>query len=703
MDVSFFFFTDSRQYFSPENPQFEILPSTSGQSSKDQSSQKNQKRTDDSTTDCSSDSESTSSSDSSSTTLNEDSDDSVKDPDFEIEQSRSCAISKDSETEDDINNSNNFADPSSSSISRVTTSNSHPDDTPIPDTKKRTRKRVAQPTEWKQNKRKILRNAGCAYVTLKTKVQKDARKIKPPCSERCKLKCQEKLTEQDREAFFQDFWGLKDINRQRDFISRHMTPIQRKYRYTTTQKGRQLNNAFYFTKMGQQIRICKTFFMNTLDINNRVIQTVVKKRKDTGLVEEDKRGKHHGHHKLPDGIKESIRNHINSIPRIESHYLRQQTTREFIEGGKTISDLHRDYVEECKRNNKPHGNYVMYAKIFNTEFNLGFFVPKKDRCELCVAYENAENKQNLQQKYDQHLREKELSRQEKQRDKDIASETNIVAVYDLQAVLPVPKGDVSVFYYKSKLNCFNFTISDLVSKKTESFFWHEGVGNRGSDEIGTCLLQFIEKKLSEVSHGSAVDFTFYSDNCGGQNKNKFILALYTYCVLHYEKLNSITHKFLVTGHTQNEGDSVHSVIEKCIKRSLKSGPIYVPSQYAQLIRTAKKTGSPYSVNELSFNDFISLKKLHAELRFGAGNLKIKDVKVVKFMKETPCILYYKNSYEDQDFSEAKIWRTNPEVLPVLKPAYSRQLSISERKKADLMSLVDSNHVPRFYASFYNQL
>ena len=81
-----------------------------------------------------------------------------------------------------------------------------------------------------------------------------------------------------------------------------MAPIKRKYRYATTQKGRQLNNAFYLTKMGCQIQICKTFFMNTIDINNRVIQTVVKKRTSAGSVEEDKRGKHFNHHKLPNCV-----------------------------------------------------------------------------------------------------------------------------------------------------------------------------------------------------------------------------------------------------------------------------------------------------------------------------------------------------------------------------------------------------------------
>ncbi|CAK1581384.1 unnamed protein product [Parnassius mnemosyne] len=497
----------------------EVIPSTSSIEVKDQSSKQIEKPIDDSSTDSSSDTESTCSSDSSSSTSNEDSDDSVKDPDFQIKERRSIKISDDSETEDNVGNQ---ATPAATSS--VSTLYSNLDDT-IPDTKKRSRKRVAKPTEWLQNKCKILRNAGSAYVTLKTKVKKDARKIKPPCSERCRLKCKEKFSEVDREAVFKEFWELKDINRQRDFINRHMAPIKRKYRYTTTQKGRQLNHAFYLTKMGCQIQICKTFFMNTIDINNRVIQTVIKKRTSAGFVEEDKRGKHHSHHKLPECVKESIRNHINSIPRIESHYLRQQTAREFIEGGKTIADLHREYVEECGLNNRPHSNYVMYAKIFNTEFNLGFFEPKKDRCELCVAYEIAEDKQHLQQIYDQHLLEKQLSRQEKQCDKDNASETNIIAVYDLQAVLPVPKGDVSVFYYKSKLNCFNFTVSNLATKATECYFWHEGIGNRGSDEIGSCILQFIEKILSQINDGSAIDITFYSDNCGGQNKNKFIMAL----------------------------------------------------------------------------------------------------------------------------------------------------------------------------------
>lgn len=50
-------------------------------------------------------------------------------------------------------------------------------------------------------------------------------------------------------------------------------------------------------------------------------------------------------------------------------------------------------------------HYEMYAKIFNTEFNISFFISKKDRCELCVSYENADDssKEKLNEKYTTHL------------------------------------------------------------------------------------------------------------------------------------------------------------------------------------------------------------------------------------------------------------------------------------------------------------
>ena len=199
--------------------------------------------------------------------------------------------------------------------------------------------------------------------------------------------------------------------------------------------------------------------------------------------------------------------------------------------------------------------------------------------------------------------EKELSRKEKDNDKQTLVDKAVLAVYDLQAVIPLPKGECSAFYYSSKLNVLNFTITDLIKKNTECYVWDESNSHRGANELGTCVLKYIEKHIGTYKH-----VVFYSDNCSGQQKNQFMLAAYIFALRKFD-LNSITHKFLIKGHTQNEGDSVHSLIERKTKQALKSGPIYTPEGLVSLIRTAKRTGEPFSVNELSYEDFFDLKLL----------------------------------------------------------------------------------------------
>lgn len=152
-----------------------------------------------------------------------------------------------------------------------------------------------------------------------------------------------------------------------------------------------------------------------------------------------------------------------------------------------------------------------------------FFSPKKDQCDVCESFKNADEqgKANLVDAYDLHPKEKELSRKEKEADKINANGTH-VAVYDLQAVMPVPRGQVSSFYYKSKLNCYNFTISDLNAKNVNCYFWNETEGKRGAVEIGSCVLKYMQA-VTETAETTS-NIVFYSDNCCGQQKNKYLLA-----------------------------------------------------------------------------------------------------------------------------------------------------------------------------------
>ena len=58
-----------------------------------------------------------------------------------------------------------------------------------------------------------------------------------------------------------------------------------------------------------------------------------------------------------------------------------------------------------------------------------------------------------------------------------------------------PKGDPSAF--SRRLNCMNFTVYDLKSSKGDCFFWSEDQAGKGTDEVGTCIVDYLEEKAKD--------------------------------------------------------------------------------------------------------------------------------------------------------------------------------------------------------------
>ncbi|KAL0833092.1 hypothetical protein ABMA28_001202 [Loxostege sticticalis] len=581
------------------------------------------------------------------------------------------------------------------------------------------KKRRRNEANWKANIAKRLRNSGKSYQSTKTKKIVPNRKLKPSCNDKCKFQCGSNFTEEQRQKILNDYWSLGEIEKQWTFIANSVDVVTPKHRYVKIDSDgniattRNNNNAFFLTISGAKTRVCKQFFKNTLGINNRPIETALKKKNnDTNISSmKDNRGSHQNHNKVDESIKEGIKLFIESIPKIESHYIRANSKRHYIDGSKAVTDLHRDYVERCKSQNLPYGTYMMFYRIFTQDFNISFFTPKKDLCDVCEAYKNItdEEKESQKQDYEKHMSEKDLSRSEKEQDK--ANKNIFVAVYDLQAVFQCPKGDVSVFYYKSKLNVLNLTIYDLKNNSVESYVWDESNANRGVNEIGTCVYQYL-KKISATAED--LDVVFYSDNCAGQQKNKFMISMYLYAVKTLPNLNSITHKYLIKGHTQNEGDSAHSQIEREVKRQLRSGPMYTPDAFIGAIKGARKKGEPFHVNEMCFDDFYDWKSICNQMNFNLtkdednNTVKLAGLKVIKVQRTDQDAIFFKESYADKLFKKAIVIRRkksyNNESLNMdLKKAYLRKPGLAERKKADLMDLVNKNLIPRYHKAFYESL
>lgn len=182
---------------------------------------------------------------------------------------------------------------------------------------------------------------------------------------------------------------------------------------------------------------------------------------------------------IEEDVKQNIRDHINSSEFIESH-CRINTSRLYLPPTLTVAKMYSLYEEHCKDNNiKKPASESMYRKKFPEEFNISFFRPKKDLCDICHAYEQSttEEKEKLGEEYRLHRDTRTKAREAKNLDKEKAVKDPhfLAASFDLQKALPVPKSDVGLAYYKLKLQTYNFSIFNLGTNDGTCYMWHEGL------------------------------------------------------------------------------------------------------------------------------------------------------------------------------------------------------------------------------------
>lgn len=223
--------------------------------------------------------------------------------------------------------------------------------------------------------------------------------------------------------------------------------------------------------------------------------------------------------------------------------------------------------------------------------------------------------------------------------------------FDLQTIVSLSFAGDNQLYCKRKLNVYNFTIFDGHNKYGYCFVWDECNGNEGSSEIATCLLKYITKLPETVSHVST-----FSDTCGGQNRNKNIMAAMLYEVNTIENIKIIDLKFMESGHPYLEADSMQATIERA--RRLKK--IYNIREWVLLFSCARIHSNPYKVITLNHNDFYDLEKL-VNLMVLTTTINIKREKVnwlkikwMRFDKSEPNIMQYKYGLQDTEFKRLDI-------------------------------------------------
>ncbi|XP_031329124.1 uncharacterized protein LOC116160125 [Photinus pyralis] len=177
-----------------------------------------------------------------------------------------------------------------------------------------------------------------------------------------------------------------------------------------------------------------------------------------------------------------------------------------------------------------------------------------------------------------------------------------------------------------------------------------------------------------------------------------------------------TSDFFYKRHTQNEGDSMHSTIEKEKKRMLKSNNtiINVPAQWIPLIALSKKKSPPYAVYEVTQRDVYDIKVLcgntgkNYSIDVDGKKVNWNQIKIIHFEKTHPKTIFFKTDYSQQYYNRILVdHRQRKPTISFkdikLKCAYDRPLPISKKKYNGLMELCSKKALPLQYHQFYKNL
>lgn len=397
------------------------------------------------------------------------------------------------------------------------------------------------------------------------------------CTVKCKRNCSTKISMEQRRVIFSSYYSL-DLNGknvmlfnciQRKNVKQHRKNIVKPKKNTFVYKIKLPNQ-------NEPTVVCKSAFCSIFQISTKKVEIIQAKHSAGQIIPtEDKRGKHSNRaNKTLDEVVNEVVDHIASFPAESSHYSRNcNPNKKYLSPTLSISQMHQLYIDRCKSKELPQHyfiKYSVYANIFSTKFNLSFGQPRSDTCAKCDAKEDdEEHKANYRKAFEQQKIDRARAK---------CNGKVLYLTFDLQQVMPLPKLTVSRAFYLRQLAFYNCGIHSIAANGATQFMmtWTENGAKRGSNEILSCLFEFVQ------NIGPMETMLAWSDSCAGQNKNFNLIALYQYLILH-KYFELLDHKFPEVGHSYLDSDRDFGRIEKVLRKHEK---ISSPEEYRSHIKSA---------------------------------------------------------------------------------------------------------------------
>lgn len=263
--------------------------------------------------------------------------------------------------------------------------------------------------------------------------------------------------------------------------------------------------------------------------------------------------------------KDKVREFIGELKGKESHYNRKKSQRIYLDASLNIKKLHNMYLSQCNIEHRVH--FSMFRRVFVTEFNIGFSSPATDICAQCTRLKYMIKRETDINKKNQFQAELTIHKKRANafysRLKENPS-NSITFCFDLEQVQPLPKTPINDAFYAQQVSMYVFCCVDSQSKNPTFFTWTEDMSGRGSIEVGSALLSYLDS----LDYNNIKTVRLFCDGCAGQNKNNHVIHT-LYFWLRFKAPIQVTELqiiFPVRGHSFLPADRVFGRVEKLLRR-----------------------------------------------------------------------------------------------------------------------------------------
>lgn len=421
---------------------------------------------------------------------------------------------------------------------------------------------------------------------------------------RCKRKCFEQISDEEKLAIMSRFYNLGSKDEQDVFIQGLINQLDVKQRRVKEENLKRKRNAsfkYHILLQNERKEVCYNAFLSLLSVTDKRVKRI-RNLLLQAKSPRDLRGKNSSANAFPEQVRMCVYEHINSFPVKQSHY----SDREFnyLDSNLNLTMMYHLYKEKYPTTEV---SYSYYCKFFNENFKLSFGRPQVDVCSTCEQLNIKIRNNHLSEAVRRcaagelivHKRRSKkfyTALKEESQNKDAP---NILALcFDFMQNIQLPVTPVGEVFYYNQLTMNVFCIHNIKENHATFYVYHEGTAKKTPNEVCSFLLDYI----SQQQYKNFEELRLYSDNCWGQNKNHSIIRLLL-SLTDNKRFQKIQHYFPMRGHSFLPCDRNFAVIKRALK---KHDRLYTVHQVTEVIATSSRQHK-FTVKEVSTHEIRNFK------------------------------------------------------------------------------------------------